>query len=142
MDPLSVTAGIIAVISAGGTFGKGLKKLISLRHAPNELRMLRSEVLDLQVLVKGVSDVARAHESITDTPLHPSACRALEKIKSTILALEKLIIYDLTTNVNSNGQTEITRLAWLRSQHKVQDLKEQIKSDKATLSVAFSVANV
>lgn len=37
MDPLSVTASIIAVIGAAQAASKSLEKLVALRNAPNEL---------------------------------------------------------------------------------------------------------
>ena len=40
MDPLSLTAGIIAVTGVINEAGKGLKKLTALRHAPDALIQL------------------------------------------------------------------------------------------------------
>jgi hypothetical protein len=44
MDPLSVTASIIAVVTAAGQISKGLRSLYDLRHAPQEVIELANEV--------------------------------------------------------------------------------------------------
>ena len=88
-----------------------------------------------------MSDLAQQHQTATTSPLNPSACRALEKIKATLLALEKLIVYDLTTITNSDGRTEISTLAWIKSQSKVQALKAKIQSERVELNTALTILN-
>lgn len=47
MDPLSITAGVIAILQATGATGKLLHTLLSLRDAPRALEQL---AYDAQVL--------------------------------------------------------------------------------------------
>ena len=47
MDPLSLTASIIAVVGAGSTIGKGLKKAVEARHMPDVVLDLNNEISDL-----------------------------------------------------------------------------------------------
>lgn len=116
MDPLSLTAGIIAVVGATGTVGKGLRKLAQTRQAPRILVELQETVSDLHVLIESTSDVIREHDSITNRTLSPAALRGLKKMKQTVLDLEKLIVYDLTTVCNNHGETGIARYAWIKAQ--------------------------
>ena len=142
MDPLSITAGIVAIVGATGTVGKGLQKLAQTRHAPEILVGLKDEVSDLHLLIEGTSDLARYHESVFTKSLGPAALRGLKRIQNTVLVLEKLIVYDLTTIVNSDGQIEIDRLAWIKSQNRLQQIKSQIQADRIYLSTALNLANV
>lgn len=50
-DPLSVTAGILAIFGAGGKVGNGLRNLVQLRDAPDTLLALCNEFTDLQCIV-------------------------------------------------------------------------------------------
>ena len=126
MDPLSIAAGIIAVVGAGGTVSKRLRKLAQVRDAPKFIIELKDKVSDLYLLVESSANLASQHKSVTTEPLSPAVARGLEKIQNTILTLEKLIFYDLTTITNSDGRTEVDKLAWVRSGAKIQELKWQI----------------
>ena len=43
MDPLSITASVIAVLGAASTSGAAIRKLVALRKAPEELDALLNE---------------------------------------------------------------------------------------------------
>ena len=49
MDPLSISASIIAVIGTIRTVSQGLERLASLRHAPDQLLALTNEVSTLHL---------------------------------------------------------------------------------------------
>ena len=51
MDPLSLTASIIAVFGAGGSLVKGLRKLLSLKDVPVFLLQLSDELSDTSRVV-------------------------------------------------------------------------------------------
>lgn len=50
-DPLSITAGIVAVVGAAGGITKTLGKIKDLRNAPDELLALINEVSDLRLIL-------------------------------------------------------------------------------------------
>ena len=138
MDPLSVTAGILAIIGAGSTIRKGLKKIISARHLPDSLLQLNNEVTDLQYVVQDVDDLLRQRSQSTEEdrcPLssHASLNSALEHAKATLSALESLIVHELTTVDRHDGRTKINRITWLRVESKVKSLKDDIRTDRVRL---------
>ena len=47
MDPLSLTASIVAIIGVGGQAAKAIKKLASVRGAPASILALHNELSDL-----------------------------------------------------------------------------------------------
>lgn len=141
MDPLSVTASIIALFQAGGAVGKGLKKIANLRNAPDILLALNNEVADLHCLVENIDDVLRQHREIIGLEPIVSLCRALDRAKRTLLKLENMLAYKLTSIKCKDGELHpvLDRSSWLRLENSVQRLKDEIREDKVSLSSALSV---
>ena len=139
-----MTAGILAIIGAGSTIRKGLKKIISARRLPDSLLQLNNEVTDLQYVVQDVDDLLRQRSQSTEEdrcPLssHASLTSALEHAKATLSALESLIVHELTTVDRHDGRTKINRITWLRVESKVKSLKDDIRTDRVRLSSALSL---
>jgi hypothetical protein len=141
MDPLSVTAGIIAIFQAGSTLSNGLKKIISLKNAPDILLALSNEVADIQVVLEDVDNLLREHLEITGTEPVTSIDRVLKKVKSTLLKLQSLLAYKLTTVKGRGNELRLDRSVWLRLEGEVRELKDEIRGDKVSLSSALSILN-
>lgn len=144
MDPLSLTASIIAVVGAGSTIGKGLKKAAAARHMPDIVLALNNEISDLRFVIHDLNDLLWqhdqvAHENRGPLPGHASLSSALKHVKETLLALESLIAYELTTVDSTNGHIKMDWSSWLRAEPKVQKLKNDIHTDRIRLSSALSV---
>lgn len=143
MDPLSVTASILAVIGAGSTVSKGLKKIISAGRLPILLQ-LNNEVTDLQVVVQGVHDLLQQLSQINRDDEGFLSARAglvsaLGHVKETLLALESLIAYQLTTIHSRDGRTRVDRISWLQVEKKVRSIKDDIRTNRVRLSTALSL---
>ena len=138
MDPFSLTVGILTVLSAGGTIRKTLNKVITLK-APDVLFALNNEVVDLQVVVQDVSDLLHRHSEISQAAPIKSVCIALDKSKRTLLDLESLIAYELTTTTGKDNELRLDRSAWFRLEPKVVKLKNDIRDDRFRLSAALNV---
>ena len=141
MDPLSVTASIIALFQAGGAVGKALRKIANLRNAPDILLALNNEVADLHCLVENIDDVLRQHREIIGEEPIVCLCRALDRAKRTLLKLENMLAYKLTSIKCKDGESHLVldRSSWLRLENSVQRLKDEIREDKVSLSSALSV---
>ena len=138
MDPFSLTVGIITLLSAGGTIGKTLNKIITLK-APDVLFALNNEVVDLQFVVQDVSKLLHQHSEVSQAALIKSVCFALDKSKRTLLDLESLIAYELTTTTGKDNELRLDRSAWFRLEPKVLKLKNDIRDDRLRLSAALNV---
>lgn len=138
MDPFSLTVGILTMLSAGGTIGKTLEKTIILK-APDVLFALNNEVVDLQIVVQDVSDLLHQHSQISQDAPIKSVCFALDKSKRTLLELESLIAYELTTTTGKDNELRLDRSAWFRLEPKVLKLKNDIRNDRVRLSEALNV---
>lgn len=138
MDPLSVTASILALLGAGGKVGTACKKIIALRHAPAGLMALNNEVTDLHILVQDVDDILRQDSETSGTDTPPSVTSALKRTRATLLRLETLIAYELTTPSASN-ESRLDRSVWLRAESRVQKLKDDIRADRVALTSALGL---
>ena len=138
MDPFSLTVGILTLLSAGGTIGKTLNKIITLK-APDVLFALNNEVVDLQIVVQDVSNLLHQHSEISQAAPIKSVCFALDKSKRTLLELESLIAYELTTTTSKDNELRLDRFAWFRLEPKVLKLKNDIRDDRVRLSAALNV---
>ena len=142
MDPFSITVGILALLGAGSTIGKGLKKLCASRLPI--LHQLNNEVTDLQYVVQGVHDllqqlshINRDDEGFLSTPA--SLVSALGHVTKTLLDLESLIAYQLTTIDSRDRRTRVDRISWLQNEKKVKSIKDDIRTDRVRLSTALSL---
>ena len=138
MDPFSLTVGILTLLSAGGTISKTLNKIITLK-APDVLFALNNEVVDLQIVVQDVSDLLHQHSQISQDAPIKSVCFALDKSKRTLLELESLIAYELTTTTGKDNALRLDRSAWFRLEPEILKLKNDIRNDRIRLSEALNI---
>ena len=140
MDPLSVTASILAVVGAGGTIAKGLHKLVSLKNTPLTLLQLNNEVSDLRLVVGAIEHLIHQYHlpTLSDQPNHQSLCNELQRAKVLILDLERLILYGLS-KIGGDGNPKLDRVAWLRSETKVLRKKDRLRNNRINLSAALEI---
>ena len=136
MDPFSLTVGILTMLEAGGKIGRGLKKVIALRKAPDILLALNNEVIDLQIVVEDVDDLLRQHKQIALGHTR-SLYQALERSKETLLRLESLISYELTTT--KGREPRLDRSVWVRKEHDILELRDRTRADRFHLLSALGV---
>ena len=138
MDPFSLTVGILTLLGAGGTIGKTLNKVITLK-ASGVFFALNNEVVDLQIVVQDVSNLLHQYSEIRQAAPISSICFALDKSKRTLLNLESLIAYELTTTTGKDNELRLDRSAWLRLEPEVLRLKNEVRDDRVRLSTALNV---
>ena len=63
----------------------------------------------------------------------------MDKSNRTLLDLESLIAYELTTTTGKDNELRLDRSAWFRLEPKVLKLKNDIRDDRVRLSVALNV---
>lgn len=136
MDPLSITAGIIAVLGAGGKVAGGLSKIRGLRRAPDALLQLNNEVTDLQLLVQAIDELYRQNNETTAIQ-QEVVCSTLERAKHTVLELEKLIAYTLTKETGVG--TEVDRVNWFRYHDRVKEMRDSLRCVRSDLNAVWMV---
>lgn len=142
MDPLSVTAGIIAVLGTGGVVVKRVKSLLALEYAPDELLSLNNEISDLQSVLHDVQDLLVRPSDDHGAPVPLALTKALQRSRETVLALEKLIAYDLTVIDSRSKKPRVDKSRWLRAVKNLKTYKDSIRHNRLEVSAASAMMAV
>ena len=130
MDPLSVTAGILAILSAVSASVQTAKTLY---NAPRELDVLTAKLNDLASIVRDISKLPDLHRS-SITSLSP----ILQSTKEKLLELDELISYRLTRPASG---LRVDRLQWGRHRPQVKELRTQLRRTRMDLVASMGVLN-
>ena len=148
MDPLSLTASIIAIIGVGGQAAKATRRLASLKGAPDLILALNNEIADLHLVVVAIQDVFerqqtggmpvpgnRAGEINLDASVTNSLTQANDKVTDFEALYKRLDVSILGSNA------EFNKIAWLREHKRVKQLQEDLKSVRLKLAGALGILN-
>ena len=140
MDPLSITASIIAILGTGGIIAKGFNKVRGLKDAPNILLQLNNEVSDLTLLVQAVDEIYRWHLSaLALSSQEAVVCSTLERAQNVVLDLQKLIEY--TSIRITSSDSRMKRTSWFGSLHRVNEMKIAIRAMRDELITVWAALN-
>ena len=145
MDPLSITASVIAVLKGVNGTGKGIGELISLRNAPAELLALSDEVETFRELLAIVRCGIRKIEGSAEyQDCRESLCYPLRKAERAALDLECTVEYQLRNGVevDRDGRPKVSHVTWLKSSKKIQQLRDKIKDARDNLSTGLQGINL
>lgn len=121
MDPLSVTASILTILSA---VNGGIKVAQTFYNAPRELDSLATEAEDFSNVIKDIRTLPET--DLVSNSLSP----ALSRGKIILQELEELIAYRLT---KTSSVLHVDRLGWARHRPQVKDLRKQLKNVRLSL---------
>ena len=137
MDPLSLTASLLAILGAGGAVAKGLDKIRRLKDTPSVLLQLNNEIADLHLLIHAVDEIFHEHTDSIKSSQHQIIYSILCRAKEALLELEELISYRWTKETDQG--LEINRTAWVRAQTKVTEMTGKIRNVRTNLNGAWTV---
>ena len=135
MEPLSVAASVFAVIGAASATLKTLAKLRALPNAPDELSVLINELSDIQAVLWQVVSVVQGREAEAGGPLE-ALHRQVEHAQERLLALDQLVHYHLV-DYNEARELQVARLAWVRANHKVKALQEELRGIRLNIGTTL-----
>ena len=137
MDPLSLTASIVAILGVGGTISDGLRKIHQMKRAPDILLQLNNEITDFKVLVLAVDELYQQCSDPVPTAQQEVICKSLQRAKNIVLELQTLVEFVLTRETERGS--EVARLAWIRSADKLKELKDLIRRARSDLNATWIV---
>ena len=153
MDPLSLTASIIAIIGVGGQAAKAVKRLASIKGAPDTLLALNNEISDLRLIVTAIEDVFRTQQT-SGSRLHPgsqvheasvntSIVLSLYQVNQKVHELDAMYqrLTQSTSGPNASAAPNVNRGIWLAEQKKVKQLQEDLRSSRLKLAAVLGVLN-
>ena len=135
MDPLSITASLLAVIGAAKAGASGLRKLSSYRKAPSELADLLSELERVQQIL---SDI----KSFLD--LYPDAVFS-EGLYECVLGSASKI--EVINNLVASNPFKLSRLrdinnarvVWMRHKQTLLNLRDDLRVSRMDLGVRLEL---
>ena len=150
MDPLSITASILTIVGVGGQAAKAVKRLASLKGAPDLVLALNNEISDLHLVVLAIQDVFQRQQTggaplpgnrVVVANVDASVTNSLRYANEKVVELESLHS-QLTTNASrSSGSTTFNKTVWLREQKRVKKMQEDLRNVRLKLAGALSVLN-
>ena len=152
MDPLSLTASIVAIIGVGGQAAKAIKKLASVRGAPYSIFALNNELSDLQLVVAAVEEILKAQQAASSTSIsgnqaydasvNASVTSSLDQVNRKALELQSM--YQRLTQPASGSTSSTPKLnkaTWLLEQNNLKRLKEDLRAARLKLAATLGVLN-
>ncbi|CZR68457.1 uncharacterized protein PAC_18356 [Phialocephala subalpina] len=146
MDPLSITASVIAVIGAAKQTYKALLALYSLRNAPQEVLELINEVSELQALLCLVQK-ATGNSSLSTLPsndqdfikrLIESAREPLNQLNDLITACSRSTDADAAKR---GAFLNVSFATWLKSRNSIEKIRQRFLRAHRNISTALAALN-
>ena len=142
MDPLSITASILAVAGAAATTGKAFSQLRLLcKTLPGRLHALSNEVADIELVL---CQVAALVEDRRNDPIikdqQTNISHLLERAQARLDELRAIL--QKLTDICEETKVSIFRIhAWRKDQPRLQLIQEDIKSVKCSLNIMLGASN-
>ncbi|PWY90020.1 hypothetical protein BO70DRAFT_132733 [Aspergillus heteromorphus CBS 117.55] len=141
MDPLSLTASIIAVVQAAASVEHGLAKLLAVRGANDHLLQTINEVSDLRAILHDIHATIKSRDECT-----MGESKALETLPALCTEIQRSI-QELDTLVAGciiyeprDGETpwKVKRIAWLKANEKMKAIQNELRESRLKLSTAIA----
>ncbi|KAL8861156.1 MAG: hypothetical protein Q9178_002372, partial [Gyalolechia marmorata] len=138
MDPLTITASVIAILGAAGQVTKGIAKVQALQHAPADLSGLMNEVSDLRAVISQVSTFSNQLEEERFRGPVVTLKGHLDEAMVRLRTLDNLINVELF-KVRADGTIKMSRTAWIRLKADVQRRQRELRSIRVNIGTALGV---
>jgi hypothetical protein len=142
MDPLSVTASIVGILTAAAKIGELLHVTISTaKDAPHVLTALACEVKEVQAALSSLQILLT---DLSSTPTHRAALIQLDQLIVT-LTESVLTFSELETAIApflTPRGTKVplrTRLKWTRAESQCAKIVERLQRHKASISLMLNI---
>ncbi|KAL8674119.1 MAG: hypothetical protein Q9168_001456 [Polycauliona sp. 1 TL-2023] len=130
MDPLSISASVVALLGAADGVSRGLRKLLRLRGVPDLILALNNEVSDLQLLLNEVGILVKEARSLHSLP------RILERIQAKLNTLDVVL-----RRFSNTGPKWPARVLWLKEEPNVQRMRNELGTLKQDLTTALGLSS-
>ena len=125
MDPLSITAGGIAIAGAIGQVAKCIQRLRAIRQAPVEIKLLLEEVLDLNGLLHQLepAQIQKFDGSDKTVPPVVGLDWHIARTSSKLQELDSL----LQEHTSKPARFGIDHLGWSKGRQRANALRRELK---------------
>ena len=142
MDPLSITASVLAILSAATSTARAFEDLRRLcKTLPGRLHALSNEVSDIELVLHQVASVLEQRNgdpALNEQEQHIRHLldRAGSKLRELRTIVETFTHFASTTKTNF-----FQAYAWRKNQPRLQVLQEDIKTVKCSLNIMLGASN-
>ncbi|RYP71212.1 hypothetical protein DL769_004732 [Monosporascus sp. CRB-8-3] len=137
MDPLSITASVIAVVGAAQKCAQGIAMLREFQEAPEQLAALNNEVSDLELVLSHASSIGQQPSDDQHSSLLALSTQ-VERAGKQLHALRTLIEQHLVRH-GKKGNTKVTRIGWIRERNRIAQMQRELRSTRLNISTALGV---
>ena len=147
MDPLSLTASIIAIVGAGGQAAGAVRKLAGLKGAPDLILALNNELNDLHLVVSAIQDIyhkqriSSSSSTVATGNVDLSVTHTLQSARQTASELEALYHRLEMLPSSSSGSVKFNKIAWLKEQKHVRQIQQDLRDARIRLAGAIGILN-
>ena len=140
-DPLSITAGVVAILSAAAQISSLVIDFSrTVESAPSQAQVVITEVNDISGILPQLRSFLTGNVSIERSRAAILQVDQVVSIVSSCLLtfseLERLI-----DGFRGGRVGAINRLHWARNESKIQDLVQRMQTHKASLSLILTILN-
>jgi hypothetical protein len=140
MDPLSITASIVAIATVAAQTCSAFSDLRSLcQSLPGRLHAVNNEVADLNLVLCQISLLVENRTCFPESKL--SAIPHLLHQADTKLVEIRNIVVQLTLSCRSSRNPIVRAHSWRKDQSRLQALQEDIRTIKANLNIMLGASN-
>ena len=139
MDPLSITAGILAIATAAAQISKAISRLRAFGEVPGRVYALKNEVTDLEVVLRQLLHNLDQKSLGPDTD-YKELAQLLERTKSRLSELAKAL-ERVAIACTAGNEKVIRRTAiWWKEKALFQTLQDDIRGVKTSLSLMLGAS--
>ena len=135
MDPVSLCASILAIITTAQSVAKGLRKLKGYWKAPQLLQDITAEVESLGSTLHDVSSFIASAHSLPDVQ---SLCEPVSRAAFTIKRINALISSPTFYTIRLRD-ANYARVTWLCRKNEIKGLLDNLKVVRMDLMVRFGL---
>ena len=141
MDPVSAASAIAGLVALSGTIiSKGYQYIAAVKHAPQELRLLLTEVaglnelLDRFQLLASTTDESKSTKALNNFVQGGTTATCTELLESIERTIQKCF------QINDQNKMKLTkRLTWPFKESETKDILQRLERMKLTLNTTISL---
>jgi hypothetical protein len=141
MDPLSITASVIAVATIATQIGSAFRKLRSLCiELPGRLHALSNEVADLEIVLRQLAAVIEERSCLPRTaPVHDTIPQLLKQATTKLTQIRAIV--EGLAETCSHRTIIVRAKAWRKHHGKLQALQDDVRTIKCSLNLTLGASN-
>ncbi|KAL8965609.1 MAG: hypothetical protein Q9183_003764 [Haloplaca sp. 2 TL-2023] len=137
MDPLSITTGVLTLIAACNALATTIAKLHRIRHVPEELEELETEICALQSCIEATNTLVRLHSD--DRSGINGQLSLGQHIKDAYRKIEQIRLFLDTRVLEISSGRKIRKSFWLKWQSQFNRMRQELRDVRSQLGTCISL---